>query len=400
MTKLSHNVTRIAHLDLPGAGQVSVHGNYAYVGHITNRQRLGTSILDVSDPREPKVVSQIVLDDAESHSHKARVVGELMIVNHERNAGPMGRKAENFAPENNAYAEGGFRVYDISDRAKPKLITHHRTGGIGVHRFDMDERYAYISTEMEGYLGNILVIYDMRDPARPEEVSRWWLKGQHTAAGETPTWRGRRNRLHHALRIGDELWAACWHAGLRVIDVSDIRAPRTTGKYNYHPPFPEPSHTFLPLPFEVGGRRTALAIDEEDHAHGAEEMERRRGRPHACLWLLDVTFPATIEPLALYEVSELDSPWSRVTPGRFGAHQFQERLYDRYVCCAWFSGGLRIVDVANPEAPLEAGYFIPEPVGRMTCPQTNDVYVDARRLIYIVDRYVGFDILQFKEWTP
>jgi len=24
----------------------------------------------------------------------------------------------------------------------------------------MDERYAYISTEMEGYLGNILVIYD------------------------------------------------------------------------------------------------------------------------------------------------------------------------------------------------------------------------------------------------
>ena len=28
----------------------------------------------------------------------------------------------------------------------------------------MDERYAYISTEMEGFLGKILVIYDIADP--------------------------------------------------------------------------------------------------------------------------------------------------------------------------------------------------------------------------------------------
>ena len=112
----------------------------------------------------------------------------------------------------------------------------------------MDERYAYISTEMEGYVGNILVIYDIRDPARPEEVSRWWMPGQHVAGGEKPTWAGRRNRLHHALRFGDELWAGCWHAGVRVIDISDIRKPRTLGEYNYHPPFPEPTHTFMPVP--------------------------------------------------------------------------------------------------------------------------------------------------------
>ena len=40
----------------------------------------------------------------------------------------------------------------------------------------------------------------------PEEVSRWWLPGQHTAGGEKPTWPGRRNRLHHALRSGDEIF--------------------------------------------------------------------------------------------------------------------------------------------------------------------------------------------------
>ena len=58
------------------------------------------------------------------------------------------------------------------------------TGGGGVHRFDMDERYAYISTEMDGFLGAMLVTYDMRDPQRPQEVSRWWLPGQNIAAGE------------------------------------------------------------------------------------------------------------------------------------------------------------------------------------------------------------------------
>ena len=371
-------------------------GRYAYVGHITNKERLGTSILDVSDPARPRLVSQIFLEEENSHSHKARVAGELMIVNVEQNMGPSGRKGADGAPETSSFNKGGFKVYDISKPENPRLITHQRTYGRGVHRFDMDDRYAYISTEMEGYVGNILVIYDLADPARPAEVSRWWMPGQHVAGGETPTWRGRRNRLHHALRFGDELWAGCWHAGVAVIDISDIRKPRTLGAYNYHPPFPEPSHTFMPVPQPIGGRRIALAIDEEDHAHSAEEMERRRGRPHGCLWVLDVTDLKKIQPLSLFEVSELDSPWSRAAPGRFGAHQFQEHMApgDTRVYCAWFSGGLRVVDVADPLAPREVAHYIPQPAAGRSAPQTNDVDVDERGLVYIVDRYAGFDILE------
>jgi hypothetical protein len=389
-------VKRLSHLDLPGAGQVTVAGNYAYVGHITNKQRLGTSIVDVSDPRRPRLVAQILVEESDSHSHKARVVGDLMIVNVEQNMGPQGRKAENSLSRGaSLYSDGGFKIFDISKKEKPRLITHHRTYGRGVHRFDMDANYAYLSTEMEGYVGNILVIYDLRDPAKPAEVSRWWMPGQHVAGGEQPAWTGRRNRLHHALRFGDELWAGCWHAGVRVIDVSDIRAPRTVGAYNYHPPYPEPSHTFMPVPERIGGRRIALAIDEEDHAHSADEMQRRRGRPHGCLWVLDVTDLSEIKALSLFEVSELDSPWSRATPGRFGAHQFQEHMQGTLAYCAWFSGGLRIVDVADPMAPQEVGHFIPEPAPGTAAPQTNDVDVDGRGLVYIVDRYAGFDILQF-----
>jgi len=393
--KLEQNVKRLARLDLPGAGQVTVAGKHAYVGHITNQQRLGTSILDVSDPRNPRLLTQIFLQENDSHSHKARVAGDLMIVNVEQNMGPAGRKAADGASQNDDYGEGGFKLYDISNREKPRLIHHQRTFGRGVHRFDMDERYAYISTEMEGYVGNILVIYDLRDPTRPQEVSRWSMPGQHVAGGEKPSWAGRRNRLHHALRFGDELWAGCWHGGLAVIDISDIRKPRTLGSYNYHPPFPEPSHTFMPVPERINGRRIAVAIDEEDHAHSAEEMARRRGRPHACLWVLDVTDLRKIHPLSLFEVSEMDSPWSRAAPGRFGAHQFQEHMDGTLVYCTWFSGGLRIVDVADPAAPQEVGYFIPEPAAGKVAPQSNDVDVDPNGLIYLVDRYSGFDVLEF-----
>src|SRR5882762_5831450 len=189
---LAHNVRRLAHLDIAGAGQVTIAGHHAYVGHIPNKERLGTTIIDVADPYNPRVVATITLDDPASHSHKVRVVGDVMIVNHERNMTPIGRRAEQLpaaraelaaalgrapttaeiaakmnvseadlliveAAARERYQNGGFKIYDVSNPAKPTLVAYQKTGGIGVHRFAMDARYAYISTEMDGFVGNILV---------------------------------------------------------------------------------------------------------------------------------------------------------------------------------------------------------------------------------------------------
>ena len=395
---MSRGVSRLARLEIPGGGQVRVHGNTAYVGHMNPPH--GTTIIDVSDPRHPVVLSTLMLPDEYSHSHKVRVAGDLMVVNVEQNKRHLMRRISaalkagagtaEFRPADveaarRSYADGGFRVYDVSDRRKPRLLAHQKTHGFGVHRFDLDERYAYLSTEMEGYVGNILVIYDLQRPERPQEVARWWLPGQHLAGGEKPTWPGYKNRLHHALRAGNQLWAAVWHAGLRVIDVSDIRKPRTVGAHDYHPPFPEPTHTVLRVPFPVAGRQLAVAIDEEhDHVPGTL---------HAGLWVFDVGDLQAIKPLAMFHLSELDSPWSRV--GRFGAHQFQEHMSDTLVYAAWFGGGLRIVDIADPMQPREVGHFIPEPGGGFPGPQSNDVDVDGRGLIYLLDRNQGLDILEF-----
>jgi hypothetical protein len=180
-----------------------------------------------------------------------------------------------------------------------------------------------------------------------------------------------------------------------VVDVSDLARPKGAGSYNYHPLFPEPTHTVMPVPGHVSGRRIALAIDEEDQAQSASEEEARRGRAHACILTFDVTDLAAITPLGQFQLSELDSPFSRIGGARFGAHQFCEAMSGTIVHAVWFGGGLRIIDVADPLAPREVGHFIPEPVAGRPAPQSNDVALDQRGLIYVVDRHVGFDVLEF-----
>jgi hypothetical protein len=151
----------------------------------------------------------------------------------------------------------------------------------------------------------------------------------------------------------------------------------------------------MPVPVKLGGKRIAIAIDEEDQAQSANEEHARRGRPHAGMSIFDVNDYASVKPLSLFEVSELDSPFARTAGARFGAHQFHERMAGTLVFAVWFSAGLRVVDVADPSAPREVGYFIPEPAGGHPAPQSNDVVLDQRGLIYVVDRHVGFDALEF-----
>lgn len=416
---VADKVRRVGSLDIPGGGQIVVQNGYAFVGHM--KPPHGTTIIDVSDPAAPSVVAELPTDGPFSHTHKVRVAGDLMITNVEQNdrhlmrlgsrvaavrqalsdaenpasdaavAAELGLEESDVARLDEAvargYGDGGWKVWDIADKSAPREIAYVRTHGFGVHRFDMDARYAYMSTEMEGYVGNILVIYDLADPADPQEVSRWWMPGQHIANGEQPDWQGYRNRLHHALRVGDEMWAAVWHAGFRVIDVSDITAPHTVAAHDYHPPYKEPTHTILPLLQTIDGRRIAVAIDEEH--------TRIPGQAPANLWVFDVSDFSDIKAMSSFHVSELDSPWAGST-GRFGAHQFHEQIDGTLIYCTWFSGGLRIVDVADPFSPAERGYFIPPPRTGFDAPQSNDVCVDERGLIYLLDRNAGLDILEFE----
>lgn len=182
----------LGRIDIPGGGQVVVQDGYAYVGHMAPPH--GTSILDVRQPRQPRLVATLGMPTG-MHSHKVRVHGDLMLVNHEH-LGP------------DRQGDGGLKVFDISKRQAPRELAFWRCAGKGVHRFDFDGRYAYLSPEVEGYVGNIVMILDLAEPTRPREVGRWWLPGQWLAGGEEPTWPGRAHRTHHPLRHGDRLYVS------------------------------------------------------------------------------------------------------------------------------------------------------------------------------------------------
>jgi hypothetical protein len=130
-------------------------------------------------------------------------------------------------------------------------------------------------------------------------------------------------------------------------------------------------------------------VDEEHDGHV-------KGQPHGFVWLVDVSDVTDIKPISTFQVSELDSPYARAG-GRFGAHQFQEHLgSDNLVFATWFAGGLRVIDISSPELPREVGSFIPHPADGHPSPQSNDVDIDERGVVYILDRDRGFDIVEWQ----
>ena len=67
---------------------------------------------------------------------------------------------------------------------------------------------------------------------------------------------------------------------------------------------------------------------------------------------------------------------------------------DNLVYAAWFSRGLRVIDISNPYLPTEVGHYVPSPVKGNRFAMSNDVFVDARGLIYLIDRNDGLEILR------
>ena len=75
------NTKLLSHIDCPGGGQVWIEGTTLYVGHM--RPTSGTTIIDIADPRSPRMLAQIAVRDG-WHSHKVRAAGDIMIVNQEK----------------------------------------------------------------------------------------------------------------------------------------------------------------------------------------------------------------------------------------------------------------------------------------------------------------------------
>ena len=79
---ITDNIKHLYRSELSGAGQVTVDGDYAYFGYMYGPE--GTTIMDISDPRKPETLINLMLENPQTHSHKVRVVGDIMVVNSEQ----------------------------------------------------------------------------------------------------------------------------------------------------------------------------------------------------------------------------------------------------------------------------------------------------------------------------
>lgn len=368
----SSGIREVGYLDIVGGGQITVQGNAAYIGHMEAPD--ATSTIDVSDPKNPRLIETIPLAHDAAHSHKVVVGNGLMLTNHEMDPQKSGG-GEGF--------KGGLNIYDASDPLHPKPIHFWATEGGGVHRFTFDGRYAYISPTVEGYVGSIVMILDLKDPERPEEVGRWWMPGQWEAGGEERTLPDSHYRCHHPIRMGDRLYVSYWHAGWAILDISDMSKPVFVSGMDTSPPFPCPCHTCLPIPFEIMGRKIMLVADEDVFKIGD-------GVP-AFLWVVDITEETHPMPFASFQVEGINDPKA---PARMGCHQPVEIVRGTEIPFAWFAQGLRIVDIANPHAPQETAHYVPDVPPGQDQVMSNDVFEDDRGLIYLLDRFRGLHILE------
>ncbi|HWO71749.1 MAG TPA: hypothetical protein VNP94_13530 [Actinomycetota bacterium] len=358
----------LGHSDLGGFGdgmQVIREGDALYVGHV-GPSGMGTSILDVSDPRAPRLVRQWPAPPG-THTHKVQLAEGMLLVNRERFRSGQG------------FEWGGFVVYRLDDPFAPEPIGEYRCTGAGVHRmWWTGGRYVVASATPEGFRDRMLVVVDLADPAAPVEVGRWWWPGQWEAGGEAPTWpTGRRFAAHHALVHGSRAYAGWGDAGMVILDLSDPAAPRPVGTLTGLAG--GDAHTCLPLP----GRRLVVLSQESVHERCQEE-ERS-------IFVVDVS--REDEPRVLARCPPPEGDYCE-RGGRFGPHNLHEHRPGSYaseevVFATYFNAGVRVYDLAEPGRPRELAWWVPEPPPGQEAIQLNDLYVDHEGLLFVTDRVGG-----------
>jgi hypothetical protein len=417
----AHNVEAIAYFDLHDrpAFKMAIRQKagrwYLYLGHFWDP---GWSVVDVTDPRAPELLSFLAAPQPRGNTiaNQVTLADDLMITAMEKVFPEGAPGSDPSVPFNE-----GILLWDISDPAYPVQIAHWKTGGTGTHRnLYAGGRYAHLAAAMPGYHGNIYVILDVSEPSRPEIAGQWWVPGQEidgprSLQDDSAHLHGFccGNGAHVSLHgppypLGDLVYLPYGGAGLIVLDISDVSAPRQIGHLPFSPPFHTQFgvHSFVPVP----DRKIAF-VNSENITYGEGPAH------HASI--VDISDPAKPYLLSLLPepIPPDDAPYDDFTTrgGWRGPHNYNQHQYHpdvqkigNFVHLAHFNAGLRVYDISNVRLPREAGYFLPpEPTRRYgylpmydLVLQTEDVVVDTRGFIYITDKNQGLWILRYTGPQP
>jgi hypothetical protein len=389
----SSNMRLLGHCDLNGFGnggeglslqQTRDGRRFLYIAHESAPKNF--TVVEVTDPRSPTVVAQTELPHAEVRSNSLDVVGDIMAVAYQTVRPGM--------------TPAGMELFDVSDPTSPKSIAYlDRSGPYsrGTHcLWFVDGEYIHMTSGADDFQprrqkdDQCYQIIDVRNPASPSEIGRWWLPGTRESDREplpqTPEARDKGYRSHNTNvypERPDRAYVGYIGGGVVILDIADKSKPKLVSRLPGSPPMWGFTHTVLPL----FGRDVLIVTDEA--------MDARAEWPKLT-WVVDAsdeTAPLIVGSLPIPAGDELFK-----TPGRAGSHNLHENhplptafRSDSLVFGSYFSGGVRVHDVSNPYAPVEVGYYVPEtPAGtRAGSAQVNDVYVDENRVIYAIDRFKG-----------
>lgn len=373
-----------------------------YCAHIWHS---GWSIVDVTDPANPELLRWIE-GPPNTWTIQMQVADGKMVTALEKIGTWIPAERAKWWGHNDSRSwEEGVVVWSLADPLDPKPLGQYRTGFLGTHRnFYAGGNYLHLAAGMPGYRRNIYVIVDISDPANPTEVSRWWVPGQHEAGGETGEPVG---SLHGpAYVVGDRAYLSYGRQGAIILDISEIKRPRLVGQFRIGD-FGSMMgvHTFLPIP-------------ERDLAVITTEAILENGRDSANLTAIldisDETAPRAVSILPAPLPSKQSSYQSYAERGgKFGPHNLHmphhqaiaAPVYDT-LHLTYFSAGLRVYDISDPNHPRERAYFVPaDPAERLSrpflptrlIPQYEDVFVDRRGFIYVSDKNYGLTVLKRDE---
>lgn len=370
-----------------------------------------------------------------THTHYvARGPGALLAVNQERYRYGTDRQQ----------SYSGVKFYDISDPAHPKFLSYWgppvsppdaKTGVYpdmeGTHHFNFDGPYLFLGTYYQGYVGKILVILDVSDPAHPKEVSHWALPGQKTPEEDAiRDWEQARNFTTPVIRLPSGKWRkhagmhyvtvyegraylAYHQAGLVVLDVGDKAHPKFLSRTDYLVPGAEPDDPdAVQCRASAGGQPAACG-----NSHSARMVPGRDNLlimtdeyfmcPFGHLRLYDVADPGRPKLLSHFLLPEnvacgTPDPAKPVSPlERRGASTDLGNAWnkDLYIV-AWYGAGVRAVDISDPANPKEVGryqYRIDDEFGTRdhTAQDTYDAVFGPGDRIYVSDGTAGLRVVRY-----
>jgi len=351
--------------------------------------------VDVSDPRDPKVVVQIDLAHNRMRSNSLDVVGDLLAVAYQT-LGPKGLGDPGLDME-----PAGIELFDVSTPETPKRVAFFDCSGphsMGAHQlWFVDGETIHCSAGAPDFKPRdrrdcqFYRSIDVRNPSKPVEIGRWWYPGVREGDSAPPP--KRHPKFDTAFRAHntnvypdrpDRAYVAYLDGGMFILDISDPANPKEISHWNPHPPYNGFMHTVLPL-----HDRGLLIVTDESIKNEAADWPKMT-------WIVDARVEDNLVPIATMPLPPLSEFAHR--GGRFGSHNVHENQPGPYsfrseeiIFAAIFNGGVRVYDIADPLQPQEIASCVPptpegSPAG---CSQINDVYVDERRIVYAAERFTG-----------